>query len=162
MQWILSSCLIASPHNQSYAIIHHNSCSSFVYNGNISHNLLARLESHDPLVVHLSHLLQHSKNFYRLQKMFKMLRFFCNPLPQHQKTCMWRDVLWITIVVILHTIYTSRTLKSLDNTWNSIVKWRFLKSFKVQNHCTKGSSHNNMYHSKCNIYLVFSCFKIII
>jgi hypothetical protein len=119
MSWILSSCLIASSHNQSCAIIHHNSCSFFVYNGNTSHNLLTKLESHDPLVVHLSHLLQHFKKFYRLQQMFKMLRFFWNSLHQHQKTYMWKDVLWIIVDATLHTIHAPRTLKSLNNTWSS-------------------------------------------
>ncbi len=87
MWWILSSCLISSPQNQSCVVIHHNSCSSLVCNGNISHNLLPRLGSHDPLAVDLSHLLQHSQQFCRLQKVFKMLGFFGNPLNKHQKTC---------------------------------------------------------------------------
>jgi hypothetical protein len=89
-----------------------------VYNQNISHHLLVKPKSHDPLVVHLSHLLQHSKTFYKLQKMFKMLGFCCNPLNQH-KNYMWRNVLWAIVANILHTIYTSRTLRNLDNICSS-------------------------------------------
>jgi len=136
--WILSSCLIASPQNQSCAIIHNNNCSSFVYNGNISHNLLARPKSHDPLVVHLSHLFQYSKKFYKLRKVFKkMLGFFCNPLNQHQKTYIWRDVLWIVVIVILQTFIhpkVSETLIIFRVT--NVVKWRFLRSLMVQERCT--------------------------
>jgi hypothetical protein len=41
---------------------------------------------------------------------------------------------------------------------NNLLLWTSYRSLFM----TLGCSHNNMYHSKCNVYLVFSCFKIII
>jgi hypothetical protein len=47
----------------------------------------------------------------------------------------------------------STFIKSLISFDSSLHRWK---------HITLGCSHNNTYHNKCNAYLIFSHFKVII